>query len=105
MSEKFDQIPDEPYGDCLTCQMQLDQKSDADEHLNQTMQGPGPSHRIGITNPTRDQRIEYALDTVIDDALYEVGNQIKKMIDRDELSLEEARSALDARGIDERYLE
>ena len=104
MSEKFDQIPDEPYGECLNCQMQLDQKSDADEHMRQTMPDKGPSHRVRITNPTRDQRIRSAVGQIIDDALYQAGNQIKNMVDQGHLTLDEARSVLALQGIDEKYL-
>lgn len=105
MTTKFDQDPDAPYGQCLSCQMTLQQKSDADEHMHRTMQGKGPSHRVRVTNPPRERRIHSELSTIIDEALREVGSRIRDMVDQGHLTLDEARSVLVMHRIDEEYLE
>lgn len=105
MSTRFDPAPGEPYGHCRNCEAQLQQESDAREHMSQTMQGRGPSHRIHVTNPTRPQRIRSSLGLIIDDALRQAADEIQEMVDGGDLSLEEARSVLAMRGIDEDYLE
>lgn len=105
MTNRFNPIPGEPYGQCLSCQMELAQESDAHEHMSQTMQGKGPSHRIRVTNPPRERRIRTELGMIIDAALREVGDQIRDMVDQGHLTMDEARSVLALQGINEEYLE
>ena len=105
MTNRFNPIPGEPYGQCQSCEMTLQQESDAREHMSQTMQGRGPSHRIRVTNPPRERRISHAVGMIIDEALREAGSQIRDMVDQGHLTMDEARSVLALQGIDEEYLE
>lgn len=105
ITTRFNPIPGEPYGQCRNCDMQLQQESDAREHMDQTMHGKGPSHRIQVTNPPRERRIRTELGMIIDAALREVGDQIRDMVDQGHLTLDEARSVLALQGIDEEYLD
>lgn len=104
ITARFNPIPGEPYGQCQSCEMTLQQESDAREHMDQTMHDKGPSHRIWVTNPPRDRRIRHAVGQIIDEALREAGSQIRDMIDQGHLTLDEARSVLALQGIDEDYL-
>lgn len=91
----FDQLPDEPYGECADCDLVIDTESTARQHMSDTVGSKGnSSHSIKVTNPTRPDRIRSALQTVVDDAINDAMEEIDRMVSRAHLTDEEVAEAL-----------
>lgn len=76
---RFDQRPG-PYGHCKTCDAVFATPEEAHGHLEETYQASKQtndgtkSHSVRGVNLTREQRIEYHIDGIIDDKLREYGD-------------------------------
>ena len=92
-STRYDPRPNEPYGVCLTCDMTLDDGLAADKHMSDTTPVGGRSHSTRTTNPTRKQRVQRAIDSIIEDAIADALDEVLDLTD-EHITRSEARAAL-----------
>jgi len=95
---RFDPIPGQPYGECTNCGISLATQEEGREHMSATRPeaGQGSSHRIRITNQTREDRIRSAVAWVVDDAITESMEDLHRLVERDGATPEELTAALGA---------
>lgn len=94
---RFDPIPDQAYGLCADCKMELMTKEDAEAHMDETMASSGrrrQSHTIRATNPERERRIQSFVDGVVRDAIDDAMDELQNPVSRDLASSEEIEEAL-----------
>lgn len=97
-TDRFDQTAG-AYATCIVCEVELPTAKDGNEHMTETFEaakaaGMASGHRISVTNPTREQRIEFGVSTIISDAFDKVMDDIERLIDRNEVTEDEAKAAL-----------
>lgn len=94
-TSEFDQIPDEPYASCTTCSGTFDTKDDSQAHMLSTAKDSGGrSHRVRISNPSRPERIERRVGSLIDDAVVEIIDELINLERRGQITDEEIGAAL-----------
>jgi hypothetical protein len=54
----------------------------------------GEKHRAHITNPTREERIEHEVDSIVDQYLDDILSDIQRHVDHGHLTEDEMRSAV-----------
>ncbi|MGP9725419.1 hypothetical protein ACT3SZ_15520 [Corynebacterium sp. AOP40-9SA-29] len=90
LTDVYNPDPDRPYARCKDCGEVFADRASAREHQEESM-GPlsGPrairtSHTIRVTNLTRAERIDYAVDGVVYDALREHGDMCGRELEFNE---------------------
>jgi len=86
-SDRFDPLPDRPYGFCNTCrglhqERSFATKDDAQAHLAETReaeQAHGRSHSITVTNPERSRLIEGEVDSIIQSAITDAIEELVRL--------------------------
>jgi len=68
---RFDPDPDKPYGSCETCGEAVADRPAMSAHFAATRATSGRSHTVRVTNRTRTERIEDALEELAESALYD----------------------------------
>ncbi|QGZ16678.1 hypothetical protein PBI_DEWDROP_30 [Microbacterium phage Dewdrop] len=99
----YDQRPDEPYGDCLTCGITLQTKEDAKAHRDETFGPSGAelsSHRTRAKNPTREENVDRGVWRHVNDAIDGLMERLAQEVMRDRLTKEEIRKALSFPGVE-----
>lgn len=96
MSSRFDPLPNEPYGVCTDCDIELETKDRADEHMSNSSAHiiGSKSHTMRVTNPDRAARILNQIRSEILDALSDAEDRIQDLVDDDEITLAEAQEAV-----------
>lgn len=86
MPNRFDPRPDEAYGRCLICDLELPTELVANEHMSETLeaaktdaQGNARGHRVRVSNPTRAQRIEMEVSRIVDSAIDDAMNELDRL--------------------------
>lgn len=93
-SKRFEPREDENYGKCLSCGIDIVTVEDSVEHMNSTMKdSPTGSHSVSVINPTRLSRVQNGIDSVLDDALTRAAEEVDRMIDNNDITMEEADKA------------
>lgn len=103
MPTRFDQDPDKDYGVCKDCGAPMPAEADARTHMRETSQG-GRGHTISITNDTRESRINWHIQDMIENAMNDVADEILGDIYDGEYTLEEALEVVRGEYALERYL-
>lgn len=94
-THRFDPTPGEPYGACTDCGEGMPTKDAAELHMSQTRAGAGPSHRIQVTNGTREQRIGWHVEGEIRDAIDETLQKLADLVHKGHASQEEIETSLE----------
>lgn len=123
LTDHYDQDPDAPYATCENCGETFTDQPAANAHREATLTAPTDpeliaqgvirrSHTIRCGNPTRDRRINYAIDGIVEDELRELGDmdgreltfneetdeniayEVNAMIRRGDITRDEAETAL-----------
>lgn len=102
MSSRFDPLPNEPYGVCTDCGIELRTKDRADEHMSNSSAHiiGSKSHTVRVTNPDRAARILDQIRSEILDALSDAEDRIQDLVHDDEITLDEARSAVNRASVE-----
>ncbi len=99
MSNRFDPLPDEPYGKCATCDAVMQTPQDSANHLKETFEtAPQPgerfSHSVSVSNASRPTRISQAIGQIVEDAINEAMEEVDRLVESEDLTYEEAETAL-----------
>jgi hypothetical protein len=106
----FDQKTDQPFGSCTNCNTELATEELAREHMAATMTpvdqndldpkerdeflAKSSSHRILISNPSRASRIGNEVDSLVDDALSSVTEDLDDLVQSGAITRAEATAAI-----------
>lgn len=91
----YDPEPGKPYGTCTTCGIVIQTDEHCSDHLTATMPvNGGGSHSVRITNPTRAERIESAIQDYADEAAAEFADNVSTLLDADNVTEEEVTEAM-----------
>jgi hypothetical protein len=96
MKNRFDPYPDSDYAKCQDCGKELALKEFADDHLRETRESSSNkhSHTVRILNPSRQSRIDTEISHIIDDAIQNALEDVDRLVEREEITEEEASKAL-----------
>jgi len=102
---RFNQDPGADYGKCNTCGIALPTEQDASDHREATLEaskvaGGSKSHSTRTTNPSREDRIENNIGSLIEGAIQDVLSSIDDLIAADHITEEEAVAALKLQHVD-----
>lgn len=102
MSSRFDPTPDQPYGICADCDIELETKDRAQKHMSNSSAHiiGSKSHTVRLTNPDRAARILDQIRSEILDALSDAEDRIQQLVDDEEITLAEAQDAVRRAHID-----
>lgn len=98
-TSKFNPMPDDAYGVCRTCDIDLATEQVANIHMNATMaeamaKGENGSHAVRVLNPSRESRIESEVDELIDEVTSDLMSKIEDLVYRNHITEDEAKMAL-----------
>lgn len=101
---RFDPKPDEPYGTCR-CGETLATRDAMSTHFNAVRdanggRAGGSAHSVRITNQTRDERIESELESLVEDAVQNIMDELDRLITKGDLTEDEAAEATKSVDID-----
>jgi len=96
---RFDPEPDADYGKCVTCGIPLRNEKEASDHRESTYReakaiGQAKGHGTQVLNPSRADRIEREVHSIIEDAVHGGLSSIEDMIGRDLITEAEAAAAV-----------
>lgn len=101
MTGRFTPAEGEPYGRCAVCGLKVADRAAASEHGQETMTPTGAEtgvvargHRIHVLNPPRENLVDRAVSSVVDEAVVEAVNHLLGMLGDDGLSEDEVTSSL-----------
>jgi hypothetical protein len=97
---RFDQDPAANYGMCTTCEIDIPTEQDGEAHMSETMKVAKDkrSHSIRVLNPSREHRIESAVEDIIDAAISTAMEEIDDLVQDGSFTEEEATEALRYQG-------
>lgn len=95
-TDRYDPTPDAPNGHCLVCDAVFATQEDGDTHMSETLAAStdGRGHRIRRTNPSRKDRVRNAIESIIEDAVYDICSAVDDLWADDHITEEEATQAL-----------
>lgn len=98
-ADRFNPDPKADYGHCLVCPATFAAAEEANAHMSATFEeakakGESSGHRVRITNPSRGRRIESEISRLISYAIDGVMCDIDRLVDRGDITEDEAKVAL-----------
>lgn len=87
---------DENYGMCLNCDTVFMTKQEQESHMSETLKEStsNRSHSVRTVNPSRLERIDNAIEALVEDAMDEVCREIDDLISYNHITEEEAQEAV-----------
>lgn len=89
----YDPEPGKPYGSCINCGAEIGTRDDMTAHFDATRTN-GRTHSVRVTNPTRAERIESALQDYAEEAAAEFADNVTTLLDADDVTEEEVTEAM-----------
>lgn len=92
----LEQEEGKPYGVCMSCGTEIADYDAMQAHFSETMHGTTRgSHSIRVTNPTREERVQQAIDRIVYDSIEDALSKLEREVGYGRaISLDEARKAL-----------
>jgi|SRR5690625_3995383 len=102
LTNRFDPKQDEPNGHCLVCDAVFETQEEGDQHMSETLVASSDrrGHRIRRTNPSRKDRVRNAVESFIEDAVYDICSAVDDLWANDHITEEEATQALRQANVD-----
>ncbi|VXB23595.1 hypothetical protein [Citricoccus sp. K5] len=91
MTDQFEPTPGQPYGKCNDCGAVIDSQADGRKHMSETFEqakaeGRSKGHSISVLNPSREGRIQNAVDRIVQDAIDDALEDLEDLdLDDDEI--------------------
>ena len=93
-TDRFNPREGTAYGRCIDCELVLDERADATEHMSQTRQGTRRSHRVRVSNPDRAMRVSTTVSQIVQAHLSEAVDEIAELVHAGHITTEEVEQAL-----------
>lgn len=92
---RYDPEPGKPYAVCTTCGEVHRTREDMNAHHRDTTPAEGgQSHTARITNQSREERIKAAVETLADDAMSDLLDEIYGLVNQDGVTEDEVSEAV-----------
>ncbi|WP_426734430.1 hypothetical protein [Glutamicibacter sp. 2E12] len=97
MSNLFDPIAGENFGECTTCNQPMATEKDMHDHW---ASNEGKGHRVRVMNPPRAQQIRNHVQRSVDEAMSSFYSEMDSLIAQGHLTEEEAKNAMKTAFVD-----